>query len=55
MDTSVKPYGGNIRDAELRLLDGDGKLLVSARTETKTLEWFGSFSQCRGLLRGGAV
>jgi len=35
LDTSVKPYGGNIRDAELRLLDGDGKLLANARTDQK--------------------
>ena len=35
MDTSVKPYGGNIRDAELRLLDSDGKLLANARTDQK--------------------
>jgi hypothetical protein len=35
MDTSVKPYGGNIRDAELRLLDGEGKLLAVAKSDHK--------------------
>jgi hypothetical protein len=35
MDTSVKPYAGNIRDAELRLLDGGGKLLANAKSDDK--------------------
>ena len=35
MDTSVKPYGGNVRDAELRLLDGEGKLLADAKSDHK--------------------
>ena len=33
MDTSVKPYGDNVRDAEIRLLDGDGKLLANAKAD----------------------
>ena len=33
MDTSIKPYAGNIRDAEVRLLDGDGKLLADAKSD----------------------
>jgi hypothetical protein len=33
MDTSRKPYGENIRDAEIRLLDGNGKLLANAKSD----------------------
>ncbi|MGH7794446.1 MAG: hypothetical protein ACREQ2_06060 [Candidatus Binatia bacterium] len=33
LDTSVKPYSGNIRDAEIRLLDGDGQLLADAKSD----------------------
>ena len=35
MDTSVKPYGGNARGAELRLLDGNGKFLADAKSDHK--------------------
>lgn len=33
MDTSIKPYAGNIRDAEVRLLDADGRLLANAKSD----------------------
>jgi len=33
VDASVKPYSGNIRDVEIRLLDGEGKLLAAARSD----------------------
>lgn len=33
VDTSPKSYSGNIRDAEIRLLDGNGKLLANARSD----------------------
>jgi len=33
IDASATPYAGNIRDAEIRLLDGDGKLLVEAKSD----------------------
>ncbi len=35
MDTSVRPYGGNARDAELRSLDGKGTLLADAKSDHK--------------------
>ena len=35
MDTSAKPYASNIRNAELRLLDGEGKLFASAKSDDK--------------------
>jgi hypothetical protein len=35
MDTSVRPYGANLRDAELRLLDGNRKLLADAKSDHK--------------------
>jgi hypothetical protein len=33
LDTSVKPYGRNIRDAEIRLLDSEGKLLARGKSD----------------------
>ena len=33
VDASQKQYTGNIRDAEIRLLDGDGKLLANAKSD----------------------
>lgn len=33
IDASATPYAGNIRDAEIRLLDGDGKLLADAKSD----------------------
>ncbi|MGH7794439.1 MAG: hypothetical protein ACREQ2_06025 [Candidatus Binatia bacterium] len=33
LDASVRPYAGNIRDAEIRLLDADGKLLADAKSD----------------------
>ena len=35
MDTSAKPYAGNIHNAELRLLDGDAKPLANAKSDEK--------------------
>jgi hypothetical protein len=35
MDTAVKPYAGNIRDGEPRLLDGNGNFLASAKSDKK--------------------
>ncbi len=35
MDTSAKPHAANIRNAELRLLDSEGKLLASAKSDDK--------------------
>jgi hypothetical protein len=35
LDASVKPYAANIRNAELRLLDGNGKLLANAKSDGK--------------------
>jgi len=32
-DASVKPYSGNIRDAEIRLLDADGKFLADGKSD----------------------
>lgn len=34
-DSSLKPSGGNIRNAQIRLLDGDGKLLADAISDDK--------------------
>src|SRR5919109_515904 len=33
IDTSRKPYGENIQDAEIRLFDGNGKLLANAKSD----------------------
>jgi hypothetical protein len=33
VDASVAPHAGNIRDATIRLLDGDGKLLADAKSD----------------------
>jgi hypothetical protein len=35
LDTSVKPYAANVHNAELRLLDRDGKLLANAKSDDK--------------------
>jgi hypothetical protein len=35
MDTSAKPHAANIRNAERRLLDSEGKLLASAKSDDK--------------------
>jgi hypothetical protein len=32
IDRSVKPSSGNVRDADIRLLDSDGKLLATAKS-----------------------
>jgi len=33
VDTSVKPYSGNVRDAAIRLLDENGKFLADAKSD----------------------
>ncbi len=33
VDASVKPYSDNIRDAEIRLLDGNGNVLANAKSD----------------------
>jgi hypothetical protein len=35
LDVSVKPYGGTVRNAELRFLDAGGKLLATGRSDEK--------------------